>query len=127
MNAARTRLIDSKSLKLAFALMLTAAAGVWSRQGISSLNNGVVVPAAAWPSLVIVSSAASVGKCSGALIGPNVVATAAHCVGQGGNITVNHVAAHCDLPSQSTLCPQGLDLALCLLTGSIANVSRFER
>ena len=71
MNATRTKLIDSKALKVAAALMLTAAAGAWSHQGISTLGNGVVVSASAWPSLVIVSSAAPVGKCSGARLLPS--------------------------------------------------------
>jgi hypothetical protein len=127
MNATRPKVIDSKALKMAVVLMLTVATGAWGRQELSSLGNGVIVVASTWPSLVIVSPVSTLGKCSGALIGPNVVVTAAHCVGQGDNITVNHVTAHCDLPPNSGVCPQGLDLALCMLTGSIANVSRFER
>lgn len=53
--------------------------------GSVTLSNGVVVRAGDWPALVVATFGTGDGKatCSGALVGPNVLLTAAHCVENG--------------------------------------------
>jgi Trypsin len=115
-----------KGVGLAATICLSFVADAWSDHGLSTLGNGVTVSSARWPALVIVSSASSVEKCSGALIGPNVILTAAHCV-VNGQVTVNGVAANCDTPSPAgRVCPRGLDIALCVAVSNVSVSRKFE-
>jgi hypothetical protein len=120
-------MINYKLVKLVAVLLLSGVTNAWSRQELNRLDNGQTVPAANWPSLVIVSSPPLADKCSGALIGPNVILTAAHCVGNKGRVAVNGVSAQCEIPSGPRRCPKGLDLALCLSDQPFAGIPRFER
>lgn len=99
---------------LAFSLV----AGTASAQD-QELIGGTVADPAEWP------ASPWVGNCSSTLVGPKVLLTAAHCVGNGGTktFTINEVrysgtcTHHASYRSNSTA-----DWALCLLTAEVPDV-----
>lgn len=93
-----------------------------------SLIGGSVVPHSDYPELVYLVNGLG-ERCSGSIVGPKVILTAAHCVDSVGNV-LNYFNgpdfpkfyAHCDMTPQYASGGEDLDFALCKnLAGPILN------
>lgn len=72
----------SRTKKIIAGTLATAALGV------PVLIGGKIVDKAKYPGIVRISSGG--GGCTAALVGPNALLTAAHCVGNGGRVSFKH-------------------------------------
>jgi len=106
-------------------LVLSAVSDLSQDPFKPKLGNGSVAVAAQWPASLVA------GTCTATLIGPQVLITAAHCVGNGAKVTVKYASQPaftgvCTRHESWSLNNLSPDVALCLMAPMAGNGLYFE-